>query len=184
MKDKIYKYLEYIRENIQDTPESYVESALRKLENRINKMFSYDEVEGGEVKKYGEVEDLSRKEKGEMSFKDLNLKIESLELSKYSKVFDNLKLKFSDDKFLYDMTFTIDLKDAVSTDQNKDFSDKDIENCQVKFKKYSLDDNFKLQGQMIKTVKLADINEELLISLKIELDEDTGSSEDEFKIEY
>jgi hypothetical protein len=180
---KIYKYFEYLKENIQDTPESYVESALRKLQNRITKMFSYDEVEGGEVKKYGEVSDLSRKEKGEMSFRDLNLKLESLELSKYSKVFDNLKLKFSDEQFLYDMTFTIDLKDAVPTDQTKDFSDKDIENCQVKFKKYSID-NFNLEGQMIKTVKIADINEETMISLKIELDEDTGSGGEEFEIEY
>jgi hypothetical protein len=71
----------------------------------------------------------------------------------------------------------------VPTDQTKDFSDKDIENCQVKFKKYSLD-NFNLEGQMNKTVKIADINEETMISLKIELDEDTGSGGEEFEIEY
>jgi hypothetical protein len=37
---------------------------------------------------------------------------------------------------------------------------------------------------MIKTVKIADINEETMISLKIELDEDTGSGGEEFEIEY
>jgi hypothetical protein len=48
--DKIYKYFEYLKENIQDTPETYVENALRKLENRLKNMFETDKVENGEVK--------------------------------------------------------------------------------------------------------------------------------------
>lgn len=179
--DKIYRYFEYLKENIQDTPETYVESALRKLENRLKNMFETDKVEGGEVKKYGEVKDKERKEKGEMSFKDLGLELQSLELSKYSKVYDNVKMKFTDEKFLYDMTFTIDLKDAVPTDNTKDFSDKDIENCQIKFKKYD-QDNFNILGQLTKTAKISDIDEEYLVNLKIEIDED-GGSEEEFEIE-
>jgi hypothetical protein len=179
----IKKYFEYLKENIQDTPESYVESALTKLKNRIEKMFSpTTTVEDGEVKKYGEVSNDIRKEKGGMSFTDLGLEMQSLELSKYSKLYDNLKLKFSDEQYLYDVTFTIDLKDAVPEDTDKDFSDKDIKKCQVKFKKYTTDD-FTPQGNLIKTVKISDINEEFLISLKIELDEDNGGEEEEFEIE-
>lgn len=180
--DKIYKYSEFINENIQDTPEAYVDSALRKLENRLRKMFETDKAENGEIKKYGEVVDKERKGKGEMSFKDLGLELQSLELSKYSKVYDNVKLKFSDEKFLYDMTFTIDLKDAVPTDDTKDFTDSDIENCQIRFKKYD-QDNFNLIGNLIKTSKLSEIDEEYLIGLKIELDDENGGSEEEFKIE-
>ena len=179
--DKIYRYFEYLKENIQDTPETYVESALRKLENRLKNMFETDKAEGGEVKRFGEVKDKERKEKGEMSFKDLGLELQSLELSKYSKVYDNVKMKFTDEKFLYDMTFTIDLKDAVPTDDTKDFSDKDIENCQIKFKKYDQDD-FKILGQLTKTAKISEIDEEYLVNLKIEIDED-GGSEEEFEIE-
>ena len=181
--DKIYKYFEYLKENIQDTPETYVENALRKLENRLRNMFETDKVENGEVKRYGTMVDKDRKEKGEMSFKDLGLELQSLELSKYSKVYDNVKMKFTDEKFLYDMTFTIDLKDAVPKDDTKDFSDKEIENCQIKFKKYD-QDNFKILSQPSpKTAKISEINEEYLINLKIELDDDNGGEEEEFEIE-
>jgi len=179
--DRIYKYFEYLKENIQDTPETYVENALRKLENRLKNMFETDKVENGEVKRYGTLADKNRKEKGEMSFKDLGLELQSLELSKYSKVYDNVKMKFTDEKFLYDMTFTIDLKDAVPADDTKDFSDKEIENCQIKFKKYDQDD-FKILGQLTKTAKISEINEEYLVNLKIEIDDD-GGQEEEFEIE-
>jgi len=179
--NKIYKYSEFINENIQDPPEAYVESALRKLENRLRNMFETDKVENGEVKRYGTLVDKDRKEKGEMSFKDLGLELQSLELSKYSKVYDNVKMKFTDEKFLYDMTFTIDLKDAVPKDDTKDFSDKEIENCHIKFKKYDQDD-FKILGQLTKTAKISEINEEYLVNLKIEIDEG-GGQEEEFEIE-
>lgn len=181
--DRIYKYFEYLKENIQDTPETYVENALRKLENRLKNMFETDKAENGEVKRYGTLVDKDRKEKGEMSFKDLGLELQSLELSKYSKVYDNVKMKFTDEKFLYDITFTIDLKDAVPTDTTKDFSDKEIENCQIKFKKYDLD-NIKIIGKLPpKTAKISEINEEYLINLKIEIDDENGGEEEEFEIE-
>jgi hypothetical protein len=54
--------------------------------------------------------------------------------------------------------------------------------CQIKFKKYDLDD-FKLLGQLVKTAKLDDINEEYLVNLKIELDDENKDTEEEFKIE-
>jgi hypothetical protein len=178
--DKIFKYSEFLKENIQETPETYVDSVLKKLENRIRKMFGQG---NGDVKSFKEVDDESKKEKGKMSFADLNLELQSLELSKYSKMYDNVKLKFSDEKFLYDITFTIDLKDAVPGEDDKDFSDKDIEKCQVKFKKYDQNDGFNLLGQLSKTAKIDDIDEEYLINLKIELDDENGGDDEEFEIE-
>ena len=47
----------------------------------------------------------------------------------------NVKLKFSDEEFLYDITFTVDLRDALPKDKEKDYSDKDVKKCQIKFKK-------------------------------------------------
>jgi hypothetical protein len=73
------------------------------------------------------------------------------------------------------------LKDAVPADDTKDFSDKEIENCQIKFKKYDQDD-FKILGQLTKTAKISEINEEYLVNLKIEIDDD-GGQEEEFEIE-
>lgn len=181
--DKIFKYSEFLNENMHEAPEQYVENALTKLKNRIEKMFKYDVVDNGEVKKFGDVKDKDKKEKGEMSFKDLGLVLQSLEYSKYSKVYDNVKLIFSDNDSRYDAIFTIDLKDAVPTDEEKDFSDNDIKNCYIKFKKYDLEQGSKMVGQISKTAKIDDIDEEFLIDLKIELDDEYGSDDEQFELE-
>lgn len=185
--DKIYRYFEYIKEDngesLQLTPQTYVETALRNLEQRLRSMFEVDKAEDGKVKRFGEIKDKDRREKGELSFKDLGLELQSLELSKYSKVYDNVKLKFNDEEFLYDITFTINLKDAVPQDTTKDFDDSEIENCQVIFKKYDLD-NFKLVlGPKSKTAKISDIDEEFLVKLKVDFEEGTTDKEKEFEIE-
>lgn len=181
--DKIFKYSEFLNENLKDTPEQYVFNALSKLKTKLEKMFAHVEAdEEGEIKRFGEPE--TKKGEQAMSFKDLGLQLQSLELSKYSKLYDNIKMKFSDEKFLYDILFTIDLKDAVSEEEEEegDFSENKIEKCYVKFKKYDAD-TFNLIGQITKTVKLKDIDEEMLINLKIELDDEYGGEEEEFSLE-
>ena len=183
MSGKVYKYSEFLFENIIDTPETYIHTALQKLKKRIEKMFTAPEVEDGEVKRFDQVEGEEKKEKGEMSFQDLGLQIQSLELSKYSKSYDNVKLKFSDEEYLYDMTFTVDLRDAIANSKDKDYSDKDIKKCQVKFKKYSLDDFELVAGPLVKTAEIDKIKEEYLIELKIELDESDEGEKEEFEIE-
>jgi hypothetical protein len=68
-------------------------------------------------------------------------------------------------------------------DKKENFSDKDIKNCIIKFKKYDIE-HFELIGQIgPKKTKIEDINEELLVDLKIELDEEFGESDEEFEIE-
>jgi len=180
---KVFKFGEFsINENIKDVPEKYVENVLRKLKNRFEEMFAYDVVDQGKIKKFGE----KSKEGGEtISFKDLNLELQSIEISKYSKLYDNLKIKFSDEQFLYDLTVTIDLADAAKTEEGeeeKDFEPEDIETCQIRFKKYDTD-NFDLKGELIKTVKVKDVDEDLLVELKLKLDEEYGGEEEEFEIE-
>ena len=179
--DKVYRFYEYLKENINDVPEQYLENVLRKLKTKFEKMFSYDYAEGGEVKKFGEVQKEEEK-KEKMSLKDFNLELQSCEFSKYSKIFDNLRVKFSDEQFLYDLLITVDLKDAVPKDQEEDFSTDDIKECQLKFKKYDAD-NFELIGQLTKTVEIEKIDEELLVELKLEIDKDFGEEEEEFEIE-
>lgn len=179
MKD-VLKFLEFITETIHDTPEQYVSSALTKIKSKLEKMFAHDEAENGEVKRFG---DKDIKKEGEMSFKDLGIELQSLEISKFSKQYDNVKCIFSDENSRYDVIITIDLKDAVPEDKEKDFSSNDIEKCYIKFKKYDADD-YTLIGEITKTIDINDINEELLINLKLELDEEFGGAgEEEFKIE-
>jgi hypothetical protein len=180
---KVLKFGEFsINENIKDVPEKYVENVLRKLKNKFEEMFAYDIVDQGKIKKFGE----KNRESGEsISFKDLNLELQSIELSKYSKLYDNLKIKFSDEEFLYDLTVTIDLADAAKTEEGeeeKDFAPEDIETCQIRFKKYDTD-SFDLKGELIKTVKVKDVDEDLLVELKLKLDDEYGGEEEEFEIE-
>ena len=185
--EKIYKYFDYIKEDngevLNLTPQAYVESALRNLEQRIRAMFQIDKAEDGKVKRFGEIKDKDRREKGKLSFQDLGLELQSLELSKYSKVFDNVKLKFNDEEFLYDITFTINMKDAVPQDSTKDFDDSEIENCQIIYKKYDLDDFRLVVGPKNKTAKIKDIDEEFLIKLKVDFEEGTSKEKEEFQIE-
>lgn len=179
--DKVFRFYEYLRENINDVPEQYVENVLRKLKTKFEKMFSTDKVEDGEIKRFGEVRDQEEK-KEKMSLADFNLELQSCEFSKYSKVFDNLRVKFSDEKYLYDLLVTIDLKDAVPQDATKDFTDDDIKTCQVMFKKYDAD-TFELLGKIVKNVDIKDIDEDMLVELKMDIDKEYGEEEEEFEIE-
>lgn len=136
-------------------------------------MFAKEEGDEGEIKTFGQAQKEEQEKK--FSFKDLNLELQSLDMSTYSKIYDRVDLKFSDEKFLYHFSFTINLEDAVPNGNKEDFTPKKIENCQVIYKKYDIEKNFELVvGPLNKTVKLEDINEEFLINLKIEFDKEAG----------
>ena len=183
---KIVKYGQFIKENFQETPEEYVGIALKQIKRKIDSLF---EEENGSEDKVETLDDArnkgAKKAKGDkMSFKDLNLKLESSEISKYSKQYDSVTIKFSDAKWLYNLFIMIKLEDAIPSDKEKDFSYKDIKKCFIKFKKYDKNKDFELIGQITKTVEVSKIDEDLLIELKIELDKDFGDGdEEEFEIE-
>ena len=154
--------------------EAYLADAIRFQMKRDNKRF----WAGDNISDYLYEGD---KEKSKMSFKDLGVRLESSEISKYSKMYDNLTVKFSDDEATYNLFIAIDIKDALPKDATKDFSHKDIEKCYIKFKKYNLD-TFEVVGQITKNVEIDKIDEEFLIDLKIEMDDEFGDQE-EFEIE-
>lgn len=188
---KIRKYADFINEEIiNDTPESYVEVALKQIKKKIDRMFEFQEneqqpedqpSEEGKNEKSIKRAKAESKDRSKMSLKDLGVRLESSEISKYSKMYDNLTVKFSDDDATYNLYLAIDIKDAIPKDPNKDFSYKDIEMCYIKFKKYDLD-TFEVIGQITKNVKIKDIDEEFLVDLKIEMDDQFGE-EEEFEIE-
>jgi len=192
---RIRKYTEFIKEEIMnDTPEQYVDTCLKQIKFKIDKIFSESEREEDEAPK-GNVPDKKPKNKSidqaksdsrkkeSMTLKDLGVRLESSEISTYSKMYDNLTVKFSDDNSTYNLLISIDIKDAIPKDKGKDFSTDDIEKCYVKFKKYDIQ-SFEVIGQLTKNVKIKDIDEDFLINLKIELDKKFGDeSEEEFEIE-
>jgi len=176
---------------MNDTPESYVEIALNQLKRKFDKMFEFQE---GESDVNGPADELEKdgsksiqkakseaKDKSKISLKDLGVRLDSSEVSKYSKMYDSLTIKFTDDEATYNLYLAIDIKDAMPKDATKDFSYEDIEMCYIKFKKYNFD-TFEVIGQITKNVKIKDIDEEFLIDLKIEIDDKFGE-EEEFEIE-
>jgi hypothetical protein len=177
---KIIKYGDFIKENLQDTPENYIAIVLNKLKRDIDKIFDYKEESDDTVLK---PEELKRVKSDKMTFKDLGVRLESSEVSKYSKLYDSLTVKFSDDQNTYTLIIMIDIKEAIPEDKEKDFDPlEDVKKCYIKFKKYDLD-TFEILGQVDKNVKVKDIDEDFIIDLKIEIDEKFGESEDEFEIE-
>ena len=184
---KIRKFIEFINEEFNDTPETYIETALKSIKKKIDDMFDFQKEEGEEEEKPKEISVKAAKAEGKkkkesMSLKDLGVRLESSEISKYSKQYDNLTVKFSDDEATYNLFIMIELKNAIPKDPEADFSIDDIEKCYIKFKKYDLD-TFEVVGQLSKNVPIKDIDEEFLINLKMELDENFDEGEEEFSIE-
>jgi hypothetical protein len=186
----IIKFNQFILENLHDSPEEYVKIALNKLKKKIENLFEESvsqDVEGEESKvttmsdalKKGKEEE---KEKSKMSLSDFGLELQSSEFSKYSATLDNIKFIFSDEEFRYDLYITIPLEEALIKDKEKDFSDKDIKKCFVKFKKYQID-NSELIGQISKNAEIANIDEDFIVELKIELDEEFGDESEKIEIE-
>ena len=181
---KIRKFVDFINEEFNDTPEAYIETALKQLQKKIGKMFE-DQVDIKDQEKEGNISIMKAKGKGKskkLSFKELGVQLESSEISKYSKLYDSLTIKFSDADATYNMLLLIDLKDGMPKDPAKDFSFEDIENCFIKFKKYDLE-TFEVLGQMTKNVKIKDIDENFLVELKIELDDKFGDEDEKLEIE-
>ena len=187
----IIKFNQFILENLHDSPEEYVKIALTKLKKKIEDLFeeSVPETEGeDEESKVTTMSDALKKgkeeekDKSKMSLSDFGLELQSSEFSKYSATLDNIKLIFSDEEFRYDLYITIPLEEALVKDKTKDFSDKDIKKCYVKFKKYQID-NSELVGQISKNAEIANIDEDFLVELKIELDEEFGGDSEKIEIE-
>mgnify|MGYP000556916495 CR=1 FL=1 len=182
---RVRRYIEFINEEFNETPETYIESALNQLKRKIDKMFDFQEDNedypvDGEQATPEKIKKISKND-DKMSFKDLKVKLESSEVSKYSKLYDSLTVKFTDDSATYSLIFMIDIKEGIPKDKEKDFDITDIEKCYVKFKKYDLD-TFEVIGQISKNIKLKDVDEDFLIELKIELDDKFDQGE-EFEIE-
>ena len=183
---KIRKFIDFINEELNDKPEEYISDALGYIKRKIDKMFE-DQIESEEPSKESGPKSVKQakedSKENKVSFRDLGVRLESSEVSKYSAMYDSYTLWMTDDKAAYCLIFTIDIKDGMPKDPNVDFSFKDIEKCSIKFKKYDIDKVEIIGPPIRKTVDIKDINEDFLVNLKIELDEELGEDDEEFKIE-
>lgn len=173
---EVIKFKDFIKINESgDTPEEYVKTALMKIKSKLEKMFGDSNPD-----KVDKIGDSDTREKQGQSLQGLEL--QSCEMSAYSKLQDSVKIKYSDAEYLYDLTIFINLEEAIPEDETKQFSDEDIKKCHIKFKKYELD-NFDLIGETTKEIDIKDINEDFLVSLKIDIDKEFDEKEEELEIE-
>lgn len=178
---KIEKFVDFIKENISDTPEEYIKVELTKLKRKIEGFFKEEESseeEGDMISMSDALKKGKEKEKSDksISFSELGLQLQSSEISKYSAMYDNLVIKFSDDQYLYNLYITIPLSEAVP-EEGKSINNKDIKKCYLKFKKYGVE-TFELIGQITRNTEISKIDEDYLVSLKIDLDDEFDPKED------
>lgn len=182
---KIRKFYDFIKEDINETPSNMTATALNQLKLRIDKLFEFQEDEYSEDDQQ-KPNRVKSKSKEKLTFEDLGVRLESSEVSKYSKMHDSLTIKFSDDQFTYTLIISIDIKEGMPKQEEKPMM------CDIKFKKYDLD-TFEIIGQLPSPidgdkseylkVEIDKIDEDYLIDLKLKLDKSTGEEEDEFEIE-
>lgn len=179
---KFETFTESINEDFTfDTPNQYIAMALRKLQLKINKIFDFVPEKAGELGEPIKTPDKSEGDKDKITFKDLMVNIDDSEVSRHSKTNDSLDITFSDSEHVYKLIISINIKEGIPTDKEKNFSYKDVKNCFIKLKKYDIN-TYEIIGEISKNSKISKIDEEFLIELKIELDENFNE-EEEFEIE-
>lgn len=137
---KIRKFYQFLTEELNDPQESYIKMLLLSIKDEINSIFEEEseKIESGEKTIAKAKADSKNKKK--KSLKDQGVSLESNEISLYSKLYDSLTIKFSDNlSSWYSIIIMVDIKDATPTDPNKDFKMEDIKKTTVKMRKYDSD---------------------------------------------
>lgn len=184
-----------------DNPESYLKNALRKLQKKIEALFD-NEKEDNEVEQFGKPEevigpegvvdrskreDKPKKNKESMTLKDMGAKLESSDIAKSSKTHKSLVIKFTDENYYYSLYVKVSLKEVLDLiEDGEELSDESVQKAYVKMKKISID-GFEEVGNLNRNVMMADIDEDFIIEIKLELDEEgapeESNDEDDFSIE-
>lgn len=193
---KITKFTDFLNEDVTETPSNMTSGALYQLKKKIDKLFLFQENEYGDeinpkksnvvFEPLPEIGIRKKKSNKKLTFQDLGVRLESSEVSKYSKMHDSLVIKFSDDNFTYTLIISIDIKEGMPKAEKKPMM------CDIKFKKYDLD-TFEVIGQIPShfdgdpsgylKIEINKIDEEYLIDLKIKLDDTTDEEYQDFEIQ-
>ena len=133
MNNKILRYFDFIKEELSDTPQSYIKNKLKQLQKAFDDLF--DKEEEGNEEEFISIEDAKKNQKSEKKLSDLGVKLDSSEISLYSEMNDSLTIKYSDDEASYTIIIFINIKEGLENGNNN-FSEDDIKKIDVKFKKY------------------------------------------------
>ena len=84
MKKKIYKFYDFIKEELKDTPDSYIKGKLEQLQKAFNDLFEEESSDENEEPENISIEDAKKNKKSDKKLSDLGVKIDSSEISLYS----------------------------------------------------------------------------------------------------
>jgi hypothetical protein len=166
---QIQKFREYlILEG--NTPEDYMSNLLNDIQAKLEPVFDTEKV------------------KTLKDFKNVDLQLlNDPKVDNFAATARSLKYKFTDDgNTVYELTFTVNLKDAINSKPDEDYKTSEIKKVHVGFKKYNTEGtSLNMVGQLMdRSVSPEEINPDFLIQLKLDLDEGkTETEEEEFKIE-
>lgn len=132
MKNKILKYIEFIKEELSDTPQSYIKNKLKQIQKAFDDLFEEEESESDD--EFISIEDAKKNKKGVKKLSDLGVTKDSSEISLYSQTDDSLTIKYSDDEASYTIIIFINIKEGLA--KGESFSEDDIKKLDIKFKKY------------------------------------------------
>jgi hypothetical protein len=177
-----------------DSPEVYVTNAITKLQTKLEGLFDDEEpmedvdnpmaTIGPEGASELDRSKREKKNKESMTLKDMGAKLESSDVMKTSKTHKSLVMKFSDSESYYALYIKLSLKEALDLiGDGEELTDESIQKAYVKMKKVSLDD-YKEVGTVNRNVMVADINEDFIIELKLELDGESGGGDEEEEEEF
>jgi hypothetical protein len=177
---KLLKFKQFFENKtiLNDTPESYIFTAISAVKAKFEKMFSRIEPPKDENGR-----NLNSKDKdNKTSLETMGVTLDECEVSKSPKLANYLSVKYSDAEYQYSLYLQISIEEAISDKEDKEFDWKSIDDAFIKFKKYRIED-MKMVGQITKNIKLDSIGDDFLIQLNVELDNDFESDDEEFEIE-
>ena len=211
MEDKILKYLEFIKEEMTSTIETYMHNKLKIIKKALEDLIP---ANGQESEEKDEIEKISVRQAKEQSNKELTLKDfnvyqDSSEMLKNkSSMVDSLTFKFSDSDSAYTLYISVEIKDA-----NGATTEEEVKKFSIKFKKYNRS-TMELYGEITKDVEITNDEEnelkvsiskkaeggeagaepteekgssidleDFLLDLKLEVDKKYGDNEEELGIE-
>lgn len=160
------------KEVYNETPEYYIEEALKTLERKLSQLFVDSEVSDDKTKKVDPSTYAAQKLVLDQTH------ITGLPLAK------TLIMDYSDteNNFKYKLMVTINLDEAIPSKKDVDMNTEMIKNCGVKFKKYKNETEY--IGELDRNkVDINTINQDYLDGLNIELDK-KYSVDNNLEIEY
>jgi hypothetical protein len=174
MNNKILRYFDFIKEELSDTPQSYIKNKLKQLQKAFNDLFESEEEDSDE--EFISIEDAKNNKKSDKKLSDLGVRLDSSEISLYSQTNDSLTVKYSDDESSYTIIIFINIKEGLENGNNN-FSEDDIKKIDVKFKKYLND--IDLVGETRYSVNLDRKDSEFVFSISEgESENENGENED------